>query len=133
MTAPGPITTPQDVSDCVASRRFMVQQVKEKQSQKILAYRQIDHLTESLINPATRTYVILENDNFDFFFNIIRLLLSHRIKFAMFKEDISRAFRRLPIRQQHLKFTFVFFMYQGIPWRAQHLTCPVGAVGSVTA
>ena len=51
----------------------------------------------------------------------------------MFKEDISRAFRRLPIKEQHLKFVVIFFMYQGIRWRAQHLTCPFGAVGSVTA
>ena len=51
----------------------------------------------------------------------------------MFKEDISRAFRGLPIKEQHLKFIVVFFMYQDIPWRAQHLTCPFGAVGSATA
>ena len=133
MEVPVPIATSQDVNDCVGSRRFMVQHVKEKQGQQILAYRQIDHLTESLINPATRTYETLENDNLDLFFNIIRLLLSHRIKFAMFKEDISRAFRRLPIKSQHLKVIVVFFKYQGIIWWAQHLTCPFGAVGSVTA
>ena len=51
----------------------------------------------------------------------------------MFTEDISRAFRRLPIKEQHLKFMVVFFMYLGNPWRAQHLTCPFGAVGSVSA
>ena len=106
---------------------------KERQGQKVLAYRQIDHLSESLINPAMRIYEILENDNLDFFFDIIRLFNSHRIKFAIFKEDISRAFRRLPIKEQHLKFMVVFFMYQGIPRRAQHLTCPFGAAGSVTA
>ena len=82
----------------------MVEQVKEKQCQRAMAYRQIDHLTESLINPATRTYETLENDNLDLFFNVIRLLLSYRIEFCMFKENISRAFRRLPIKQQHLKF-----------------------------
>ena len=85
MTDPVPITTLQDVSNCVGSRRFMVQQIKEKQGQKVLAYRQIDHLTESLIKPATRTYEILENDNLDLFFNIIRLILSHRSKFAYSK------------------------------------------------
>ena len=53
------------------------------------AYRQIDHLTESLINPATRTYETLENDSLDFFFNITRLLLSYRIEFCMFKDDFS--------------------------------------------
>ena len=75
----------------------------------------------------------MENDNLDLFFNIIRLLISRRIKFAMFKEDISRAFRRLPIKVGHLKFMVVLFMYKGVAWRAQHLTCPFGAKGSVTA
>ena len=75
MTDPVPITTRQDVSNCVGSCRFMIQQIKEKQGQKVLAYRQIDHLTESLINPTTRTYEILENDtstsfstSFDYYF-----------------------------------------------------------------
>ena len=112
MTVPVPVASPDDIRDCVVSRRFMVEQVKEKHGQSILAFRQIDHLTESLVNPATRTYETL-------------LLLSRRITFCMFKEDVSRAFRRLPIKEQHLKFMVVFFMYQGIPWRAQHLTCPL--------
>ena len=86
------------MNNCVRSRRFKVEQVKDKQGQQILAYRQIGHLTESLINPATQTYETLENDTIDFFFNTIRLLLSHRIQFAMFKEDIIRAFRRFPIK-----------------------------------
>ena len=51
----------------------------------------------------------------------------------MFKKHISMAFRRLPIKEQHLKFMVVLFKYKGITWRAQHLTCPFGAVGSVTA
>ena len=98
MEAAVPVTDFHEVNNCVGLRRFMVEQGKVKQGQQILAYRQIDHLTESLINPATQTYETLENDSFDVFFNIIRLLLSHRIKFAMFKEDIIRAFRRFPIK-----------------------------------
>ena len=49
----------------------MVEQFKEEQVQKVMAYRQIDHLTESLINPATRTYETLENDSLDLLFNIM--------------------------------------------------------------
>ena len=88
MTEPTQVESVEDISDCVVSRRFMVEQVKEKNSQSIQAFRQIDHFTESLINPATCTYEILENDNLDLFCNIVRLLLSNRIVFCMFKEYI---------------------------------------------
>ena len=133
MTAPTPVASPEELCDCVVSRRFMVEQIKEKHDQQVQAFRQIDHLTESGINPATVIQETLENDTLDLFFNIISVLLSRRTAFSMFKEDISRAFRRLPIKVQHLKFMVVLFMYQGTTWRAQHLTCLFGAVGSVTA
>ena len=98
MTPPTPVTSPEDLNDCVVSRRFMVEQIKEKHGQQVQAFRQIDHLTESSINPATAIQETLESDTPDVFFNIIRVLLSHRTIFTMFKEDISRAFRRLPIK-----------------------------------
>ena len=69
---PSIIQSLDDLKDCVGSRRFMVGQIKEKNGQKILAHRQIDHLTESLTNPAIRTFETLQNDNLDLFFTIIR-------------------------------------------------------------
>ena len=133
MTAPTIVTDVNDLRHCVASRRFMVAQVKEKQGKLVDTFRHIDHLTESVINPTTYVSETLENDNLNLFFNIIRLLMSNRIKFNMFKEDIARAFRRLPIKSEHLKFMVVLFIHNGITWQAQHLTCPFGAKGSVTA
>ena len=76
MTPPTPVTSPEDLNDCVVSRRFMVEQVKEKHGQQVQAFRQIDHLTESGINPATAIQETLENDTLDLFFNIVRVLLS---------------------------------------------------------
>ena len=65
-----------DIRDCIGSRRFMVEQVKEPNCQKVVAHRQIDHLVKSQVNPATRSFETLQNDNIDFFFNIIRWCLS---------------------------------------------------------
>ena len=45
MTPPRVTRSSKDVKDCVGSRRFMVEQVKEKNGQRIQAHRQIDHLT----------------------------------------------------------------------------------------
>ena len=113
----GATTPPQQLVDvpvdCVGSRRFLVEQVNEKQGQGIIAFRQTDHLTESLINPADTTYEILESDNFDLFLNTLRWLLSYRVRFAMFKDDVSRASKRLLINVHHLKFIVIFFRYQG--------------------
>ena len=61
MEAAEPVVNFHEVDNCMGSRRFMVEQFKEKEGQQILAYTQIDHLTESLINPATQTYETLEN------------------------------------------------------------------------
>ena len=47
MTAPTPEASPEDLNDCVVSRRFMVEQITEKHGQQVQAFRQIDHLTES--------------------------------------------------------------------------------------
>ena len=87
----------------------MVEQVKEKNGQQVLAHRQIDHLTESDINPATTSFETLQNDGLDLFFSIIRWLLSCLAVFLMSKEDISRALMRLPIHVHHMKFIVLFF------------------------
>ena len=55
MEAAVPVTDFHEVNNCVGSRRFMVEQSEVKQGQQVLSYRQIDHLTESLTNPATQT------------------------------------------------------------------------------
>ena len=67
MEAAVPVTNFHEVDNCVGSRRFMVEQSKVKQGQQVLAYRQIDHLTKSLINPAPQIYETLEHDNLDLF------------------------------------------------------------------
>ena len=44
MTAPTPVTSPEELDDCVVSRRFMVEQIKEKNGQQVQAFRQIDRV-----------------------------------------------------------------------------------------
>ena len=49
------------------------------------------------------------------------------------KEDISRAFRRLPIQQLHLWMAWVVWMYNDVIYTAQHKAMPFGATASVSA
>ena len=57
----------------------------------------------------------------------------HHKKVSLFKGDVKSAFRRCPVRGEHLEFNVVVMKHEGIIWFMQHLAACFGAVSSVQA
>ena len=51
----------------------------------------------------------------------------------MWKRDISRAFRRVPVSQSHLDLSWVVWLHLGVMHVAQHLGMPFGTISAVYA
>ena len=59
--------------------------------------------------------------------------MARRLLPRLWKRDISRAFRRVPVYKQHLDLSWVVWLSQGVTWSAQHLGMPFGTVSAVYA
>ena len=95
--------------------------------------RAVDHATESLINSATFPLDRVRHDTVDVLMVILIMFLTAGCFPVMWKRDVSKAFRRCPIRSDHLDLAYVVFMTEGRHWVAQHIGMPFGATSSVYA
>ncbi len=133
MTEPVPLAQI-DLDQVLLARRFAVEQIKvDEHDKEYLSHRLVDHLTESGHNPATRLNEKLQNDRLDLFLAMVNFMMLTGIDFTLFKEDIKRAFRKLPVFVQHLRLMWVAWMTGSQIWCQGHLASPFGATASVRA
>ena len=127
MTKPRRLTSnPKDVS---LTRRIPVRE--ERQSG--WRTRVVDHATESLINEATRPCDRVKNDTLDTLVFMLTFLFAQGVNPAMWKRDISSAFRRVPIFVEHLDLAWIVWLCAGLTWTAGHVGMPFGTVSAVYA
>ena len=50
---------------------------------------------------------------------------------ALWKLDVDAAFRRIPLRPEHLWASKIAFLYKGMPHFSTHFACPFGSSASV--
>ena len=72
-------------------------------------------------------------DGIDAFRHLVSWCMALGMLLGMFKRDVKSAYRRVPIRPDHLQFSGVVWSRQGRLWWSRHLTMPFGAVASVFA
>ena len=120
---------PLDVEDKNLTRRIPVREERAKGWRT----RVVDHETESLINEATRPADRVKHDSVDVMAFIVVAMLAAGVMVNMWKRDISSAFRRIPIRADHLDLAWVAWMSNNEIWISQHLGMPFGTVSAVYA
>jgi len=52
---------------------------------------------------------------------------------VMWKRDVSKAFRRVPIRSEHLPWAFVVYLWRGIVMASGHVGMPFGSTSAVVS
>ena len=103
--------------------------IKADGSKKV---RPCDDMTRSHVNPATAAAEKLEYESLDKFLALMRMANKRmRCPLALWKADIDSAYRRIPLKPEHLKYAWVVFKDNGETIVAQHASCPFGAVSSV--
>ena len=90
-------------------------------------------MVESETNPATVTTGKISHDTIDTLVQMVVFFLTRGLVPFLWKRDISRAFRRLPILVAHLDVSWVVFVYAGNRLAAQHVGMPFGATSAVHA
>ena len=95
--------------------------------------RVVDHMTEIFQNLAIFPMEKVNHDTVDSLVPILVLSLMAGITPLMWKRDISKAFRRIPIRVAHLDLSWVAFLFAGIAWAVQHVGMPFGSTAAVYA
>ena len=118
-----------DLSKISVSRRIPVRELRSKGWRT----RVVDHMTESMHNPATIPVDKIKHDNVDALVRILVCFMRFGVCPEMWKRDISKAFRRLPVKISHLDLTWVVFLHAGIVWAVQHLGMPFGTTAAVYA
>eukprot|EP00971_Amphidinium_carterae_P116065 2299382-Amphidinium_carterae.1 len=121
------LVTPEVLSSVSLTRRLAVRELRSKGWRT----RAVDHFTESGINGSTQVQDSPSHDTLDVLASIIHMFLQHGQHCHMWKRDVSKAFRRLPIALQHLEFAWVVWLNQGHTYMAQHRGMPFGAISSV--
>ena len=128
MRGPWPLTQ-WHLSNVTLSRRLPVREEREGKWRT----RIVDHKTESEVNCATQPTEKLSHDTIDTMATMIKLFVNGSAIPHMWKRDISKAFRRLPIQADHLALSWVTFLAQGTRMVAQHLGMPFGTTSAVHA
>ena len=118
-----------DLSRISVSRRIPVRELRAKGWRT----RVVDHMTESMHNPATVPADKIRHDNVDALVRILVCFMRNGVCPEMWKRDISKAFRRLPVQISHLDMSWVVFLHAGIIWAVQHLGMPFGTTAAVYA
>ena len=106
--------------------------VREERS-KGWTTRVVDHETESMMNPATQPVDKLQFDGLDMLVAILLFFLRADVMPRMWKRDISKAFRRIPVFQGHLDLSWTIWMHEGLLYIAQHRGMPFGTISAVYA
>ena len=118
-----------DLGKVSVSRRIPVRELRSKGWRT----RVVDHMTESMHNPATVPVDKIKHDNVDALVRILVCFMRNGVCPEMWKRDISKAFRRLPVQISHLDMSWVVFLHAGIIWAVQHLGMPFGTTAAVYA
>jgi len=118
-----------DLGKVSVSRRIAVRELRSKGWRT----RVVDHMTESWQNPAMRPVDKVTHDCVDVLVYMLVAFLKAGVTPLMWKRDVSKAFRRLPVQCAHLDLCWVAFLHQGICYAAQHVGMPFGATSSVYA
>ena len=93
--------------------------------------RVVDDCSESGINMATQACEKLKSDGADILILMVRALTLKGRRPELWKRDITSAFRRIPIQEDHLDLSFVVFMVDMVVWLAHHVGMPFGTTSAV--
>ena len=93
--------------------------------------RVVDHESESFKNSTVHSNEAPKHDTLDRYSWMIKWFLMVNLIPLMWKEDISRAFRRLPVFIDHLRFAGCVFMANNVKLFCKHLGLPFGSIASV--
>ena len=118
-----------DLSQVTLSRRLPVREERQQGWRT----RVVDDKTESGINEACQPQERLTHDTLDMLIAIILAFIQKGVQPALWKRDISRAFRRVAIAAEHLELSWVAFLRRGVAWAAQHTAMPFGTTSAVYA
>ncbi len=95
--------------------------------------RVVDHETESMMNPATQPVDKLQFDGLEMLVAILLVFLRADVMPRMWKRDISKAFRRIPVFQGHLDLSWTIWLHDDLLYVAQHRGMPFGTISAVYA
>ena len=109
------------------SRRIPVREERDGS----MRTRVVDHKSESEINLATQPTEKLSHDTIDSMVKMVQQFVVNGCSPLMWKRDIGKAFRRLPVRVDHLDLSWVVFLADGVRMVAQHLAMPFGTTSAV--
>ena len=128
MTQPR-LLVPRDLESLTLTRRIPVRELRAKGWRT----RVVDHETESGVNAATAPVDKIKHDTLDVLVALILRLFDAGIPVHMWKRDVSKAFRRVPVKAAHLEFAGAVWMDRGLLFVAQHKGMPFGTVSAVYA
>ncbi len=83
--------------------------------------RIVGHLTESGVTLAKSADSKLVHHDVDVMASIENLIMASGFATSMWKRDVSKAFRRLPLHPDDAAFACVVFAVRGLHWVALHL------------
>ena len=118
-----------DLDEVTLTRRLAVREERSKGWRT----RAVDHFTESLVNPATHPVDRVKHDTIDVLVWILLKYMEAACLPLMWKRDIQKAFRRVPIATSYHDLCWVVFLHEGVAWASQHLGMPFGSVSAVYA
>ena len=116
MTPPVPVHH-LDLSLISLTRRLPVREER----QKGMRTRSVDHFTESGINPATRPQDALTHETADHFISLLVTYMSVGVAPLMWKRDVAKAFRKVPIKYDATDLSWVVFLHDGVLWEVAAL------------
>ena len=128
MTVPR-VLLPQDLEAFTLTRRIPVREWRAKGWRTRVA----DHETESGINAVTVPVDKIKHDTLDVLVALVLRLFDAGHPVHMWKRDVSKAFRRVPVKAEHLEFAGAVWMDHGVLLIAQHKGMPFGTVSAVYA
>ena len=120
---------PEDVSHLSLTRRIPVREERSKGWRT----RIVDHETESMINAAAVPCDKIRHNTLDDLASMTLAYFQQDCKVLLWKRDISKAFRRVPIRVAHLVFAWTVWLHDSCLMVAQHKGMPFGTVSAVYA
>ncbi|CAJ1450925.1 unnamed protein product [Effrenium voratum] len=93
--------------------------------------RVVDHETESGINSATAPVDKIQHHSLDSLVVLLQRFMSAGVEAHMWKRDISKAFRRVPIQADHHDLAWTVWKSHGQIWVSQHFGMPFGTISAV--
>ncbi|CAE7673108.1 YRB2 [Symbiodinium necroappetens] len=121
--------TPHDASHLSLTRRIPVREERSKGWRT----RVVDHSTESMVNAATVPCDRIKHHTLDDLADMVMCFFESNCQVSLWKVDISQAFRRVPIKSEHMQFAWTVWMHLGCLLVAQHTGMPFGTVSAVYA